>query len=312
MFELLLLILGLLGLLLGTELIVTAALNIAEHYKISHLFVGQTILTVGTGLPELVIAITGAFDKLERIETSGLIVGNSLGSCFGQIAFTMGILGLFGTLTLTKRKLKENSLMMLGSVALLFLAAFDGVITRIEGIVFLIIYALYFFILFKKEMVHEKIRKAPKAYVWWAIPSLVAGFPILIYCSNIVVYNAIQLAVSWGIAQSLIGILIIGAGTSLPEFAVSLGALRKKSVNLSVGNLIGSNIFNVLVPLGVASTIAGLNVSKNLLINDIPFLFVVSAIVLLFFRKDMRLERKEAFVLIVLYGSYAALKIYGW
>jgi len=312
MLELILLILGLLGLLLGTELIIKGALNIAEHYKISHLFMGLTILAIGTDLPELIIAIIGSIDRLLGIETSGLVVGDALGSCFGQIGLTLGIIGLFGILTLTKRELVRDGLMMVGSVVLLFLAGYDGKLTRFEGIMFILIYLFYFMSLRREERVHEKIKRSPTMHLLWDSVSLIGGFAILIYSSTIVVENAIELAQSWDIAQSLVGILIVGLGTSLPELAVSLGAIRKGAFRLSVGNLIGSNIFDILFTLGIGSAIAGFNVSKNLLRFDIPFLFALSVLVLLFFKRKMKIERKEAIFLVLIYVVYVGLKISGF
>lgn len=311
MFELLYLILGLLGLLIGTELIINGSLNIAEHFKLSKLFIGLTVLAIGTDLPELFVIITGAVYNLGGAETSGLIIGNSLGSCFGQIALTLGILGLFGALSLTKRELKRDGLMMLSSVILLFLVAYDGAITRIDGLIFVLFYLFYFYNLIREEKLHSRLKEAPKMFFLWAVVSLIAGFAILIYCSNLIIENAMYLAKSLDIAQSLIGILIIGLGTSLPELAVSFGALRKNSVRLSVGNLIGSNIFDVLVPLGIGATIAGIKVDTNLLFFDIPFLFVLSLIVLFFFRRKNKILKKEAIALIAIYCVYAALKIAG-
>ena len=179
MLEIILLILGLVGLVLGAELILKGALNIAEHYKISHLFIGLTILAVGTDLPELFISITGAIHRLGGVETSGLIVGESIGSCFGQIALVLGIAGLFGTLILTKRELIRDGLMMLGSVALLFLVSIDGKITRAEGVMFIIIYIFYFVVLQKEEKLHEKVKRAPSMHLQWDVSSLIGGFIIL-------------------------------------------------------------------------------------------------------------------------------------
>jgi len=310
MLELLYLILGLIGLVFGANLIIKGSLNIAEHFKISHLFIGLTILAIGTDLPELFVAITGSIHRLIGLETSGLVVGNSLGSCFGQIALTLGILGLFGALSISKKKLKRDGLMMVGTVILLFLVAMDGKITRIEGIMFILIYALYFLTLVREEKLKEKIKRTPKMYTLWAFVSLIAGFAILIFCSEIVVKNSVKFALSLGISQSLVGILILGLGTSLPELVVSFEALRKKAVRLSIGNLIGSNIFDVLIPIGLGSTIAGLNIERNLLRFDIPFLFFVSLLVVFFFRRKMNLNKKEAMILIAVYAVYVILKIF--
>lgn len=309
MLELLLLVLGLWGLVLGTKFVIKGSLNIAEHFKISQLFIGLTILAIGTDLPELFVDITGAIHRLWGLETSGLIVGQAIGSSLGQIGLTLWIVGLFGTLVLTKRELLRDGLMMIGSVVMFFLAWFDGSIGRVEGGIFLLVYWLYFFNLYREEKVYEKVKRAPSMSLRLNIWYLIVGFTILIASSNLVITKAISLAESWWIAQSLIGILLVGLGTSLPELALSVGAIRKGAVRLSVGNLIGSNIFDVLFTLGIGSVISGFNVGKNLLKFDIPYLFILSVIVVLLFRRKMRLGKKEAIILIIIYGTYVALKL---
>jgi len=309
MLELILLILGLVGLVVGTELVVRGALNIAKHYKLSPVFIGLTILSIGTDLPELVVDITGAIYRLSGIETSGLIIGETIGTCFGQIALALGIIGLFGTLVLTKRQLIRDGSMMVGSVVLLFLVGLDGMIQWWEGVIFVLIYGFYFFTLFREEKVTEKIR-APGIHPLWSIVSLIGGFAILVYCSKIVIDNALFLAEAWGIAQSFMGVVILGLGTSLPEIAISLGALRKKAYGLSVGNLIGSNIFDILFTLGISSIIAGFNVSRDLLKFDIPALFFVSLVVVGLFAWRKRIKTKEAVVLLLIDLAYIGFKIY--
>lgn len=312
MLEFIFLILGLLGLLIGAELIINAALNIAKHYKISQLFLGLTILTIGTDLPELVVDITGAFHRLMGTETSGLIIGETIGTCFGQIALTLGIIGLFAVLTLTKRELKRDGLMMIFSVALLFLVGIDGIITRFEGIIFILVYLFYFYSLYREERIFEKIKRSPKMHFTKDIVSLLIGFILIIYGANLVVVNAVQIAIMFGIAQTLIGIIIVGVGTSLPELVVSLGAIRKGAFKMGVGNLIGSNIFDILFTLGIGSAISGFLVSSSLLRFDIPFLFILSVLVLLFFIRDRKIEKKEAAALILIYALYVCLKLVGF
>jgi len=308
--ELILLILGLIGLVLGTHLVIKASLNIAQHYKISTFFIGLTILSIGTDLPELVVDIRGALYRLAGTETSGLILGETVGTCMGQIALTLGILALFGTLILTKRELKRDALMMLVSVFLLFLVGSDGVITRLEGVIFMIIYVVYFYNLYREEQVKEKVKKAPPLHLGWDILSLVAGFIFLVLCSDLVVKNGIGLATLWGVPQATIGAVVLGLGTSLPELAVTLGGMLKGAFRLSVGNLIGSNIFDVLFTVGIASAISGFNVSQNILHFDIPFLFLTSLIVVLLFAIRKKINIKEAGLLIALYITYVVLRIF--
>ena len=120
MLELLLLILGLTGLGFGTELVVRGALDISERFKISKIFIGLTILAIGTDLPELTISISSAIDKLHGIDTSGIIIGDVVGSCFGQILLTLGLVGIFAYFTLTKKEILREGGMLLGSIVLLF------------------------------------------------------------------------------------------------------------------------------------------------------------------------------------------------
>ncbi|MFQ6010358.1 MAG: calcium/sodium antiporter [Candidatus Aenigmatarchaeota archaeon] len=315
MYELAYLVLGILGLLLGTELVIRSSLDIAEHYKISHVFMGLTIIAIGTDLPELVVNITGALYRLAGTETSGLIIGQTIGTTISQIALILGIIGLASLSmrpSLTKRELRRDGMMMLGSVVLLFLVGLDGIITTQEGLMLVIIYLLYFSTLFREERVYEKVKRAPRMHIRWALVSLITGFIVLIYSSDFVVSNAVSLAVSLGVAQSLIGALVLGVGTSLPELSISLGAIRKKAVGLSVGNLIGSNTYDILFTLGISSAISGFIVNENLLRFDIPFLFLVSVLALFFFKTKMKISRKEAAALIGVYAIYVALKIAGF
>jgi len=310
MLELILLILGLLGLVIGSHLIIRGGLNIAEHYKISQFFIGLTIFAVGSDLPELFIGITGAIKKLNGFDTSELIIGEIIGSSLGQIALTLGIVGLFSTLTLKKRELQRDGLLMVGSVALLFFLGFDGEISRNDGIILVLTFIIYFISLFREEKIYEKIQRSPKMHFAWALFSIIGGFAILIYSSSVVVNNALELASLWGISQSIIGIFIIGLGTSLPEMVISLSALRKKAFSLSVGNLIGSNIFDILFTLGISSAISSFVMEKKFLRFDIPFLFVTSIIVLIFFGKRKKIDKKEAIALICIYAAYVLIKLF--
>ncbi|MFC1615822.1 sodium:calcium antiporter [Patescibacteria group bacterium] len=311
MLVLILLLIGIIGLILGAQLIIKGALNIAEHFKLSHIFIGLTILAIGTDLPELVIDINAAIHRLSGIETSSLIIGETVGTCMAQLALTLGIIGLFGTsLFLTKREIFREGSMLLGSVVLLFLLGFDGELSRLDGLIFVVIYGIYFVLLYGAEKAKElEVKRAPSLDKGWAILSLIMGFGILIFASTLVIDNALELATTWGIKQSFVGAVIVGLGTSLPEITISISALARKAPRLSVGNLIGSNIFDVLFTLGVGSSISGFAVDKDLLFFDIPFLFITSVIVVILFLTNKKLTKKEAVILLVIYFIYLFSKI---
>ncbi len=308
--QLIYLILGLLGLWIGSELVVKGTLNIAKHYKISHLFLGLVILAIGTDLPELVVTVTAAVYKLGGVDTSGLVVGNSIGSCFSQVGFVLGIISLFGLMTLSKREIKRDGMMMIASVVLIIFAGYDGIITRAEGLIFILVYVLYVLAIYREEHLYEKIKRAPSAKWFWDAFSILGGFIIIYFGSGAVVDNGIYLAEYWGISQTIIGITLIGLGTSLPELFVSINALFKGATKLSATNLIGSNIFDALFTLGIGSAIAEFLVDKSLLMFDIPLLLLFSILVVYFFHRNMKIEKKEAIILLVIYFGYIGIKVF--
>lgn len=309
MTEIIFLIFGIAGLVIGAELVTRGALNIGEHYKISHIILGLTVLAFGSNLPELFINIQGAFDRLKGIETSGIVVGDVIGSNFGQIGLILGIIGLFGVLKLTKKQMLRDGLTLLGATILLFLVSLSGEISRIEGLILIFIYIFYLVTLYREEKFKERIILPPKLHILWAGLSLIGGFALLFGASNLALDNAVALSENFNVSQSIIGIFVLGLGTSLPEFAISLTAIRKKAHGIAVGNLIGSNIFDTLIPIGVAVLISELQISKEIIFFDIPSLFILTILVLVLFRYKKKLQKKESLFLIFIFLLYAVLKI---
>ncbi len=309
MYELLLLIMGIVGLWIGAESVVHGSENIAKFFRVSPLLIGLTIVSIGTSLPEIAVSVAGGLERLRGIETSGIVVGNALGSCLNQITIILGIVGLFGMLLITKRELIRDGLMLLGSIVFFFLVAWDGKLTRLEGVIMVTIYLIYFINLFREEKVVEERREPTR--IWTDIVALIAGLAIVIVASRMTVDNGVVLAQAWGIRESLVGILIVGLGTGLPELAVSLTAIRHSDAAIAVGNLIGSNICDLLFSLGLGTIISGFVVGKNLLKFDVPFVFGAAVLILLLFRRKMRLKRKEAILLILAYIVYVGLKFRG-
>lgn len=308
--EIVFLILGLGALWLGSELTINGALDIAERHKVSQLFIGLTILAFGTDLPELFITVNAALQRLQGVETSDLIVGEALGTTMAQIALALGLASLFGFIVITKRELLRDGLTMLGSIVLLFIVSLDGSISQVDGLIFVVVYFLYFVSLFREEKLYDKLKRAPQLHLLWAILSVIAGFVILIIGSEMTLENALLVSERWDIAHQTIGVLIVGLGTSLPEIVTSITAVRRGAGTMAAGNIIGSNIFDILFTLGVSSAISGFAVAKELLWFDMPVLFVVSIIILLLFRRGMRFSRKDGFIALTLYGVYFFLRAF--
>lgn len=299
---------SLLGLWLGTEILIKGSLKIASYYNFSHVFVGLTILAIGTDFPELIVAIKASLLNNQGIDTSGIIIGNALGSSIAQISVVLGIAGTAGYLTLTRKQLLGEGLILPLSIILTFLVAYDGTVSVTDGLILILAYFVYYISLLRLEKVtpHEKGKKGK---LWPSIVYIIGGGFVVIYASELVVENAISLAGKWNLRQSFVGIIIISLGTSLPELAVSLNAAIKGSTGLSVGNLIGSNIFDLWIPVGVASVISPLTVDINYLVSDFAVLFSISCLILIFFYKIKGLQKKEALGLILVYLLYMIYKI---
>jgi len=305
--EFLALFAGLAGLWLGTEATIRGAVSIAERFGVSEFVVGVAILSIGSDLPELAIAVDAAIKNLGAGDASDLVVGSALGSSLGQIGFVLGFAGLIAWLTLPRPMVIQHGGMLLGSTLLLGLFGYDGFVSKTEGLSLILVYGIYLWVLFtdKAQPGHGDDEQASLPA---SIAYLIVGLAIVIGSAELTVQSATRLAVAFNIEQSFIAIIIIGLGSSLPELSISLSAVIKRRTHLSVGNLIGSNVFDTLVPIGVAATIADLHFNAKMLRFELPFLFVLTLVVLLFFRRTRGIKRPEAGIVLGLYLGYAVIK----
>lgn len=309
--DLILLFVGLSALIFGAHLIVNQAIIIARHFQLNDVLVGVAILSVGSDLPEIVISLNASMHQLQQEDTSGLIMGNALGSNFSQLGLIMGIVGLFGYLTLGKRMVYKHGGVLLGSILYLLIAALDNQVTRIEGLILVLAFVVYITMLFGQESREEKQpeKVTTNMLIVWLL--LVVGLILTIGGSEVTVRSTVSLAEYLGVSQSLIAIVILGIGSSLPELTISLGAILKSRAGMSVGNLMGSNIIDTMLPVGLAAIIHPVTVEPGLVMVDIPLLFVLSFMVLLFLLKRKGLQKPEALVLILFYAGYLGYKFLG-
>lgn len=307
--EFLLLFLGLVGLYLGTEVTINGAVGIAERFGVPEFVIGLAILSVGSDLPELAIAIDAAITNLQTGGTSDVVVGSALGSGLAQIGLVLGITGMLHHLTLPSLAVYRHGSMLLGSLVLLALFAFDGQITLTEGIALVVVYVIYLIMLLTaggngngETDIH------PKGSLIVLFAYLIVGLAIVTGSAELTVSSVTKLAERFGWEQSLISIFFLGVGSSLPELSISIVAAIKRRAHLSIGNLIGSNIFDTLVPIGVAATISGLAFDQSMLLFEVPALFALSALVMVFFKGKEGIRKREALIILAIYLIYAAAK----
>jgi cation:H+ antiporter len=307
----LLILIGLIGLWIGTKAIINGAIGVADRFNLSHSFVGVSILAVGTDLPEVFVTVKASLLHLKGIESSGIITGNAIGSSISQITLILGIAGLFLNFTMVKKDLLRDGIALLTSIILLFVFGIDNIITRFEGVILLVMYLLYYFILIKGNTENTDNNFSGKEYsITTLVFFLLLGFLILIFSSHLVVQNAMLIAEKWGVTQSFVGILIVGIGTSLPELAVSVGAAIRKSAGMSVGNIIGSNVFDGFIPIGLGGVISTTNMDNNLLKFDLPFLLAATLLVLIFLRTKRGISKLEAIILLSIFLLYIGMKLF--
>ena len=325
-------IIGFIALYFGSKLVIISLENVANHLGISHLMVGLTILAIGTSLPEIAVSVAGGIDKLTGIDPNvdGIVVGNKIGSFFTQITLIIGILGLNQKIFVSKWELRREGVMLFVSVFIFLLCALDGVLSRIDALILIISYFFYLILIIwsekkieragpeikysEKERLHKEdfkpIEKVSKPYsLRKDIIIFTIGLLILLIGAELTIIYGHALAIELDIPASVVGIFIVGIGTSLPELCADLTALRRESEGIAIGDILGSNICDILLATGSGAIIADFNVDPVLIYFDIPMLFVAISLTFLFLWTDKTLKRWEAVFLIGFYGFYAIMKL---
>lgn len=301
--------LGLCGLWVGTELVIPATMALGKRRGLSEAVLGFTVLAIGTDLPELLVAVSGGLLQLQGVEASGVIMGNAVGSAIAQGTLVLAVAALAHGGSLSARITTWDGFALGAAILLLFLLGHNGRIDRMDGAFLLLCYCGYFATLFRR--VDSRTGGVPR---WRADDTRVAlrvvgGILLVVFSADVVVERAVDLATRWGIAQSAVGVLIIGASTSLPELALSFGAAARGRPTLSVANVLGSNAFDLLVPVGASAVIHPVGVERTTLFLDLPVVGLATLLVFARLRRRGALSRVDSALLIVLYVAYAITRI---
>lgn len=297
-----LLILSLVALYIGAGWLVQGSSALALKAKISPLVIGLTIVAFGTSSPELAVSLDAALNG-----QGDIAIGNIVGSNIFNIGIILGISATICPLQVKKQLLRIDIPVMLIATILLTLLFWNGTLGRTEGFFFLtgiIIYTLFCLFYSRKhgEGPNLELEEQPKH---WAIDMLaiIGGLVVLVFASQLLVNNAVSIAKELGLSEAVIGLTIVAAGTSMPELATSIVAASKRKTDIAIGNIVGSNLFNILAIAGSCSLIQPIE-AKNINYIDLLVMLAISALLLPLVKSGQKISRTEGFVLILLYVIY--------
>ena len=251
--EYIILIISLVGIVLGADFLVAGAVSIARKFKVSDFVIGAAIVGVGTSMPELVVSFIGALKG-----NADVAIGNVVGSNIFNVLGILGLTALFFPITINKENRKFEIPFCIGVSVLLLLFVFNffndttACIGRLDGLVLLVMFAIFMWYSFYRDKMRaseEEIsaKTADNTPIWLAIVKVLGGLAVLITSCDFFVDNAVAVAKSFGVSDAIISLTLIACGTSLPELAASIAAAVKKNTQLALGNIIGSNIFNITI-----------------------------------------------------------------
>ena len=314
--EYIILIVTLVGIVFGADLLVAGAVSVARRYKVSDFVIGAAIVGIGTSVPELVVSFFGALKG-----NADVAIGNVVGSNIFNVLGILGMTAICFPIAIDKKNMTFEIPFCIGISILLTLLAlnfFDGIpaiISRVDGIILLLLFAGYMWYSFtrdKKTGLTEASEEMPTEKptpLWLAIVKVVVGLGVLIVSCDMFVDDAVSIAKSWGVSDAIISLTLIACGTSLPELAASVVAAFKKNTQLALGNIVGSNIFNILLILGLSSQVMPLT-SAGITVVDYGVM-IGAAIVPLLFGFNKKIGRVGGALMVIAFAVYTWYLIAG-
>ena len=298
--NIILLVLGFILLLKGADWFVDGASSIASRFGIPQLIIGLTIVAMGTSLPEAFVSITAALKS-----NAAITIGNVVGSNILNVGIILGVTALIRPLHIQNSTIKYEMPFMMLVTLVLILQGINHTISRFDGVVmwlFFLGYLYYIFKMSKNQMEETEIKKTNPLFIPLGLICLMVG-------SNFAVDAATNIAVSLDVSQRFIGLTIVALGTSLPELVTSVTAARKGNADIAIGNIIGSNIFNILFVVGSSALITPVPFEPNFIIDS--FVAILIGLVLYICTKKTRvLDKKAGILLLVTYSIYFIYLLY--
>ena len=314
--NILLLIVGFVFLIKGADLFVDGASSTAQNFKIPKIIIGLTIVAFGTSAPELAVSI-----KANLSGSSDMVLGNVVGSNIMNILLILGTSSLFAKMAVKDSTVKKEIPFTILFSTLLMVLAFDNmfdnsitnVITRTDGIVILLFFVIfiYYLVTVMKSDRNKEAGEKPKFNIVYSILFTIIGLVGIVVGSNFVVDNATEIAKALNVSEKMISLTIVAFGTSLPELVTSIQAARKGENDIAIGNIIGSNVFNIGMVIGLPAAFIG-QVSVGSFNYIDMFTMIISATLLLVLTfKKRKLERNQGIVMLLIFAIYYAHVIIG-
>ncbi len=304
-----LIIVGLFLLIKSADWFVDGCSNVAKALGIPSLIIGLTIVAFGTSAPEAAVSVTASVKGMNDIS-----LGNVVGSNICNLLLVLGVSGLFGCLTTKRKIVTRDFVYAIFSAIVMFILSFsffvnggkEGIITRTNGLILLCFLGIYLYALIGDAIRSARVKEEKTKFNPKDIVFIVIGIAGIILGGQLVVNSATDIAEMFNISQNVIALTIVAIGTSLPELVTSVVAAKKGESDIAIGNVVGSNIFNIFFILGLSSTISPITYGFDSFV-DIIIMFVASILVYILTIKNMRIGYKKG---IILLGTYAAYMIY--
>lgn len=315
----LLLAVGFAFLVKGADFFVEGSSSIAKKLKVPPIIIGLTIVAMGTSLPETAVSVTASL-----VQNNELAVSNVVGSNIFNLMFVIGVCSILTPIMVQKATVVRDIPLSLGCALVLLVLGISGLgdkagmtLGHADGVIFLIVFAGYIFTMVRSAMKAraagqnveiegvEECDNMKELSYGKSILFLIVGAAAIAFGGDLTVDTASRIAIELGMSQTLVGLTIVSIGTSLPELVTSVVAARKNEVDMAVGNAVGSNIFNILMVLGISSAISPVALIRENII-DIVLLMVFSVMVWIFAGTRKKIERKEGIIMVVVYLVYCA------
>ena len=311
MMSYLMLLAGLAILLAGGDLLVRGAVGIAERFHVPPLIIGLTIVALGTSAPELMISVKAALDN-----AGGIAIGNVVGSNIANVFLVLAMPALITATVCNEDGIGKNILVMIGMTLVFMGMLANGTLARYDGLILLVLLGLFLYDQYRSAIAHrnaaaiaslsDEIPHGPKNLVL-VVGLLVAGLVLLPLGADLTVDSATEIARDWGVSEEVIGLTIVAVGTSLPELATSLLAVWRNNASVALGNVVGSNIFNIGLIMGTTATTVPVSVVEHIIRVDMWMMLAAALLIAVFAKMGIFIGRKIAAAMIAVYSAYVVL-----